>query len=93
MAVRVRLKIRTCKGEIGREAISSGLVNSGFESDIPEIILPLGLASNLGLYPKLPVGTSIERYEVAGGGRLDSYSVKDGVEVQVLTNDKYPTQS
>jgi len=88
MAVRVKLKIRTRKGEVGRESISSGLVNSGFESDVPEIILPLALASNLGLYPKLPAGTSIEKYEVAGGGRLDSYSVKDGVEVQVLTDDK-----
>ena len=88
MAVRVKLKIKALKGETSRELLSSVLVNSAFESDTPEIILPLALASSLGLYPKLPEGTTVERYEVAGGGSLDSYLIRDGVEVQVVTEDR-----
>lgn len=45
MAVRVRLRI----GSGNREALFSALVNSGFEADEPQLILPYRLAEVLGL--------------------------------------------
>ncbi|MBS7653183.1 hypothetical protein KEJ13_08655 [Candidatus Bathyarchaeota archaeon] len=45
LAVRVRLRI----GSGNREALFSALVNSGFEADEPQLILPYRLAGVLGL--------------------------------------------
>ena len=41
MAVRVRLRIRKTK----REILTTALVNTGFESDEPQLIIPLRLAA------------------------------------------------
>jgi predicted aspartyl protease len=46
MAVRVRLKLT----HNDREAETVALVNTGFETDEPEILLPLKLAEKLGLH-------------------------------------------
>ena len=63
MAVRVRLRIR--KG--GREVTTSALVNTGFEADEPQLVVPLRLAEELQL---LSGGASIEDFSTAGGGLI-----------------------
>ena len=49
MALRVRLRLRVR----GREGFvdASALVNTGFETEAPQLLLPLRLASVLGLWP------------------------------------------
>jgi len=62
LAVRVKLRLKL-KGK-GKEAVVSTLVNSGFEAEEPQLIIPLKLAEDLEL-------TS------AGGGRVSRYRVED----------------
>mgnify|MGYP000701642243 CR=1 FL=1 len=45
MVVRVKLKIKSKKGEV----ITKALINSGYESEEPEILVPVNIARNLGL--------------------------------------------
>jgi hypothetical protein len=47
MAVRVRLRIT--RGDSAIEAIA--LVNSGYEADPPQLMIPLTLAKTLGVWP------------------------------------------
>jgi len=60
--VRVKLKI---KGK-NEEITTSTLINSGFEAEEPQLIIPLKLAEVLGLTGD---ETSIENFETAGGGQ------------------------
>ena len=46
MAVRVRVRLRTKEG---REELTVALVNSGFESDRPQMLTPISLARRLYL--------------------------------------------
>ncbi len=48
MAVRVKLRITSVSG---KEAITSALVNSGFEAETPQLLIPKSLARELGLWP------------------------------------------
>lgn len=48
MGVRVSLKLRVGR----REVTLSALVNSGFESDSPDIAIPVNTARELGLWPQ-----------------------------------------
>lgn len=84
MAVRVKLNIQPLKGS--RESLlTSALVNSGYEVDRPELLIPEGLAKELGLWP--PGVMSVEYASTPiGFGRL--YSLGEVVEVQVTTSDK-----
>ena len=43
----VRVKIRVRHG--GKSVVTSAIINTGFESDEPEIILPRRLAEELGV--------------------------------------------
>ena len=81
MAVRVRLRIR--KG--GREVATSALVNTGFEADEPQLIVPLPLAEELQL---LSGGASIEDFSTAGGGLISGYRVEEPVEVELALEDR-----
>lgn len=84
MAVRVRLSIRALKGE-KRSIETSALVNSGYEVEKPELLIPEGLASNLDLWP--PQTITIEYASTPIGlGRL--YSLGEVLEVRVTTEDK-----
>ena len=50
MAIRLKLKLE--RGNKAVEVIA--LVNSGYETLEPEILLPENHAKNLGIYPNLP---------------------------------------
>lgn len=69
LAVRVRLGIRS-RYDPSKEISTSALVNSGFEANTPQILLPARLARDLGLYQHL-LEARIEVYAtVAGPARL-----------------------
>jgi len=62
MAVRIRIEI-----EAGKKKVQTvGLVNTGFETDEPEILLPRKLAEKMGLFPPAS-GSMLQEYEVVGG--------------------------
>jgi len=46
----VRVRLRTKEG---REELTVALVNSGFESDRPQILIPISLARRLGLWGRV----------------------------------------
>jgi hypothetical protein len=50
LAVRVRVRLRTKEG---REELTVALVNSGFESDRPQILTPISLARRLDLWGRV----------------------------------------
>ena len=50
MAVRVRLRVEV--GGRVREVVA--LVNSGYEADTPQLMIPARLARELGLWPPPP---------------------------------------
>lgn len=52
MGVRVKVKIIVN----GRSVITSALINSRFETDSPDICIPMELACHLGLWPSDKVG-------------------------------------
>ena len=62
MAVRVRLRVEA--GGRVREVVA--LVNSGYEADTPQLMVPIGLARELGLWPP-PSDAREEFVDTAGG--------------------------
>jgi hypothetical protein len=83
LAVRVRLRIRAKNGE---ETRTSALVNSGFETEKPQLLIPLRLAREIGLWPP-PPDSRIEEFETAGGPTRN-YVIRDALEVSVETEDR-----
>ena len=79
----IRVKIRILTG--GKSAITSALVNSGFESEEPDLCVPLGLAKLLGLWP--PEELYSEEAATAGG-EVTVYVVPVRAEVQLLAGDE-----
>lgn len=78
MEVRVRVKIKY-KGEL-LETVA--LVNTGFETPNPQILLPVKAAEKLGLWPDLPGDALVEIYDTAGGPTR-VYRVRGAVTVEV----------
>ncbi len=64
MAVRVKLRLEARRG--GRAAETSALVNTGFEADTPQLLVPRRLASELGLWSP-PEDAFIVEVGTAGG--------------------------
>jgi predicted aspartyl protease len=50
LPVRVKLLVKV-RGS-GRKAVVKGLVNTGFTSEFPDIMIPVFLAERLGLWPR-----------------------------------------
>ncbi|MEM3382233.1 MAG: hypothetical protein QXQ11_08775 [Candidatus Bathyarchaeia archaeon] len=79
VAIRVKIKVKFG----GKELETSALVNTGFETDQPEILLPARLAEILGLYP--PKARSIlQEYSVVGGTTAVIKS-PEKIDVRLLT--------
>ncbi|MEM1870677.1 MAG: hypothetical protein QW517_06135 [Thermofilaceae archaeon] len=84
MAVRVKLRVRSLRS--GREVVSSALVNSGFEAETPQLLIPRRLALELGLWPPpedaylVEVGTA--------GGPVRNYLVPGAAEVLAEAKDR-----
>lgn len=63
MGVRVRVRIESPRGSIE----TSALVNTGFETPNPQILLPVKAAEKLELWPILPKEATPEIYDTADG--------------------------
>lgn len=83
MGVRVKVRL-TSKKEKSVEANS--LLNTGFESEEPEVLLPVRVAEILGLWPKLPDGSVVRAYETAGG-TVRMPTVDKGIRIQVIAEE------
>jgi hypothetical protein len=66
VAVRVRVKLKSLEEESWIE--TSALINSGYEADKPEVVIPLALARSLNL--SLSGATLEERATPIGSGEL-----------------------
>jgi hypothetical protein len=78
VGVRVRVKIKYG----GNLLETVALVNTGFETPNPQILLPVKAAEKLGIWPNLPRDASIEIYDTAGGPTR-VYRVRNAVTVEV----------
>jgi hypothetical protein len=79
--VGVRVGVRIRYGENVLE--TAALVNTGFETPNPQILLPVKAAERLVLWPDLPSCTQVEIYDTAGGPTR-VYRVRNAVVVEVV---------
>ena len=61
----MRVKIRIDLDDRSTEAIA--LINTAFEGDVPEVLVPIQLAERLNVWPSLPGGTIVETYRSVSG--------------------------
>ena len=79
MGVRVRVRVESRRGSVIE---TSALVNTGFETPNPQILLPVKAAERLGLWPDLPRDAIPEIYDTAGGPTR-VYRVRGAVKVRI----------
>ncbi|MGB9630656.1 MAG: hypothetical protein ACP5KE_05100 [Candidatus Methanodesulfokora sp.] len=78
MAVRVKLRI-----SLGDKIVSaSALVNSGYEADTPQLMIPIALAKHLGLWP--PENAEEDLFDTAGGP-LSVWICRNAADVAVIS--------
>lgn len=87
MALRVKLRIRSRFS--GREVDSVALVNSGFETLKPQLLIPMSVAEELGLWPSLPKSYVVKEYMTAGGP-VKQYVVPDELLVKIVVEYDTP---
>jgi hypothetical protein len=80
VAVRIRLRIRS--RTTGKELKVVALVNSGFETVKPQLLVPVKVAELLGLWPQIPRDYTVKDYMTAGGPTR-MHVLADEVEVSV----------
>ncbi|RLF01312.1 MAG: hypothetical protein DRJ59_06300 [Thermoprotei archaeon] len=85
MVIRLRLKLKSING---REVVVIALVNSGYETERPELLVPTSVARDLELYPTLPSGAEVREYILADGSRTRLIKIPSVLEVSVVTNDR-----
>jgi len=82
LAVRVRLRIRA--GE--REVVTNALVNTGFETEEPLLLLPVRLAEVLDLWP--PPENASRVLMGTAGGPIYNFQIHQALEVSVIEEDR-----
>jgi hypothetical protein len=80
MAVRIKLKLKS--RTTSRELRVNALVNSGFETLRPQLLVPVRVAEYLGLWPIISREYVVKDYMTAGGP-VRMYLLMDEVEVSV----------
>jgi hypothetical protein len=81
----VRIRLRVASGG-GGEVVTPALVNSGFEAETPQLLIPRSLAHRLGLWPPPPDALLVE--VGTAGGPVRNYLVPRALEVYVLAGDR-----
>jgi len=84
MVIRLRIILKRKKKKI--EAIA--LINSGYESFEPEILIPLELAKELKLIPSLPSHSEIKEYILADGRVTRLIRIKNALDVLIKEEDR-----
>ncbi|MCS7128429.1 MAG: hypothetical protein N3E36_05300 [Sulfolobales archaeon] len=84
MAVRVRIRIRPRESSSHTEV--AALVNSGFETEKPQLLIPTALARQLGLWPPPPSSYLVELG--TAGGPVRNYLVPNALEIHLVVEDK-----
>ena len=79
------MRVRIKRGD--RVVEAAALVNSGFETDEPDIAVPLGLAKELGLWPPSSALTAILD---TGGGEIASPYYRACAELELVLGDREP---
>ena len=87
MAVRLRLTLKAGSSKVSLTA----LANSSYESEQPEILIPLNEARRLGFGPKLPGNVEVEHYSTAGGV-VRMYKIPDYGKAMVEGKDKHSAE-
>ncbi len=87
MALRVRLRIRSRSS--GREVETIALVNSGFETLKPQLLIPVSMARDLALWPSLPSNYIVKEYMTAGGP-VRQYVIPDELLVRIVVEYETP---
>ncbi|PCN50686.1 hypothetical protein B6U99_03020 [Candidatus Geothermarchaeota archaeon ex4572_27] len=70
----------------GRSSECVAVVNTGFRSPRPDIIVPPSVARTLGIYP--PPEDALEVEADTGGGPVIVYLIPEILEVKVLAGDR-----
>jgi len=82
MGVRVRIVVRALRGRSpGAQVETTALVNTGYETEEPEVLLPRALAEHLGLPTRAPEAR--RTYYEAPIGLFSMSFVEDAVEVEL----------
>ncbi len=81
MAVRVRVRI----ARNGKEIVASALANSGYESETPQVLLPIEAAEILNLWP--PEKILEETVFDTAGGPLRVWVASRAVKVKIVVED------
>jgi len=82
MGIRVKVKIMVDKKAIE----TSALVNSGFESDRPDVCVPLALARALDLWP--PPSEVESEEAVTAGGEITLYLLNVRARIQLIAGEE-----
>jgi len=86
MPVRVKIRIKTLKGlKINKAIESNALLNTGYTGSSPEIIVPVRLAEETGLWPP-PIDAVESTYDTAGGPAR-FHAIKNAITLQVIEDD------
>ena len=78
-----RVKVRIERGN--RDVETVALVNSGFETDSPDIAIPISTAKELGLWP--PSSASSTILDTGGGEVTNPYYV-DAANLKLILGDR-----
>ena len=84
MAIRIKLKLRSKTSENTVEV--SALINSGFETESPQLMIPTSLARHISLYPPPPTSNIIEVGTAGGPSRV--FLIREALEVWAVTDDR-----
>ena len=78
-----RVKVRLKRGEKVIE--TSALVNSGFETDAPDIVVPVEVAKRLNLWPPKEISFTVLD---TGGGEVSTPYYESAIELELVLSDR-----
>lgn len=84
MAVRLKLRLKLVRTGKTHDIIA--LVNSGFETTTPQLLIPRKLAENLGVWPDMLPQAKIITYGTPGG-IVRNYLIPQAIKVSVIEQD------
>jgi hypothetical protein len=82
----IKLRLKLVRGDNSVEV--TALVNSGYETLEPEILVPSNTAENLSLYPRLPQGAIIKEYKLADGSISRLIKISKAILVYAVEEDR-----